>query len=80
MAEYYLPDGTGPFYVDADGVIPDGSNVVATAIAGSTGTEIDGLVVTALQYSGTTLQYKTRAFTNGIINGTESAWTNVPTV
>ncbi len=80
MAEYYLPDGTGPFFTDPDGVIPTGASVVSVSIAGSTGTDIDGVVVTAIRFSGTVLQYRYRAFTNGIINGTESAWTTVLTV
>lgn len=79
MAEYYNPDGTGPYFTDPDGVIPSGATVVSTGTDGNTGTDVDGTVLTAIRVSSGVLQVRTRNFTNGMIDGAESDWVSIYT-
>ena len=77
MALYWNPDGTGPFFRDG-AAIPGGSEVVVTTPDGTAGSGVNGIVITALRFNLTVLEYKTRPFTNGFVGGPESGWTVVP--
>ena len=78
MAEYYNPDGTGPFFTDSAPVIPGGSQVVVTEVDGTIGTGVTGQVVTDVQVTAALLlQIKTRPVSNGYVSSPESAWTTV---
>ena len=75
MAEYYNPDGSGPFFTDDLGTIPGGSVVVQLGSEGDTPVT----VVTAVQINGTNLEVKTRTV-NVSSAGAESNWTVIGTV
>ena len=69
MAEYYQPDGSGPFYTDDAGTIPAGASVVQRGTEGDTTQS----VISDVRINAGNLEVK-RITLYVSDKGTESGW------